>query len=115
MSSAPDPLTHAQRAAFATTEGDRVRALQPVSPLGPTDERPLIQDARDCYRLLAWAAALDGRDRGEYEAAAWWEALAPFGFAFEDARIAITRHYTRSRYPVMPADIIQIIEDGDLP
>ena len=62
------------------------------------------------YTLLALAAAYDGRVRGWGEAAAWREMFD--GWPVSDVRAAILTHYRTSRFPVTPADIIQIIEEG---
>ncbi len=62
------------------------------------------------YAVLMHAAALDGRQRGEYEAKAWLKAL--HGLPIDDVEQAITHHYRTSTYPVMPANIIQILEEG---
>lgn len=60
--------------------------------------------------LLAWAAGYDRIERGRYEAEAWLELL--HGLPVADVKDAITEHFRSSRYPVMPADIIRIIEEG---
>lgn len=107
-----DNRTHAERAAMGATAGDRGRAGQSDERAQEivSDRRPAIRTWRDTYNLLALAAAFDGRERGEYEARAWLKVLD--GFPIEDTEQAITEHYRSSRYPVMPADVLQIIEEG---
>lgn len=113
MSSEREPQTHAERAALGATAGDRERVGQAVERVeeSAADHRPVIRGWRDTFNLLALAAAFDGKERGQFEAEAWLTVLrdAPI----EDARAAITQHYRGSRFPVMPADIIQILEEGD--
>lgn len=115
MRSAHEHLTHAERAALAATAGDLARAGQAVALADESavDERPRLTTWEQMYALLMHAAGFDGRERGEYEARTWLKALD--GFAIEDVEQAITEHYRRSRFPVMPADVIQIIEEGVRP
>ncbi|MFD5599204.1 hypothetical protein ACFWHR_04020 [Leucobacter sp. NPDC058333] len=107
-------MTHAERAAAGRTAGDQARIGQALSPTDSeaADRRARVSSPDDCLRLLLWAAANDQRERGPGEATAWFEALQPYEFAFDDVKAAITKHYRRSTYPVMPANVIQIIEDG---
>ena len=107
--------THAQRAALGDTAGDRGRSEQSLSSIEepPADRRPAITTWEHTFSLLALAAAFDGRERGRYEAEAWLKVLR--GVAIEDVEKAVTEHYRSSRFPVMPADIIQIIEEGPNP
>lgn len=113
MHSASDPLTHAQRAAMGVTDGDQARAGQAVAQAAPnaSDHRPRITEPSHALALLTWAAGFDGRERGRFEADAWFAALE--GVVIEDARAAITEHYRRSRYPVMPADVVDHLEGGE--
>ncbi|WP_427870569.1 hypothetical protein [Leucobacter luti] len=112
MSSGREVLTHAERAALRATAGDQARVGQSVTPAPdrPLDRRPAIQQWEDVLAVLTWAAGYDRIERGRYEAEAWLEVLR--GLAVEDVKNAITDHYRRSRYPVMPADIIQTVEEG---
>ncbi|WP_024356708.1 hypothetical protein [Leucobacter chironomi] len=112
MNSEHDGKTHAERAALACTAGDQARLGQSVTLTGSeaADRRPRVASQKEAFELLAWAAAFDGRERGPYEAAAWAEAL--HGRPCEAVKDAITEHYRRSRYPVMPANVIEIIEEG---
>lgn len=115
MRSEHDGKTHAERAALGTTAGDLARVGQSVTLADSeaVDGRPRIEESLDAFRLLAWAAAFDGRERGDGEAFAWLEILR--GLVIEDVKTAITEHYRNSRFPVMPADVIQIIEEGGTP
>lgn len=108
-------MTHAERAATGCTAGDQARVGQALTPAdsGPSDRRPRIGSPGDCLQLLMWAAANDQRERGPGEAAAWFDALYPYQFAIADVKDAITEHYRRSTYPVMTANVIQIIEEGE--
>ena len=107
-------MTHAERAAAGCTAGDQARVGQALTLTGSeaADRRPRISSPGDCLQLLMWAAANDQRERGPGEAAAWFDALRPYRFAVADAKAAITEHYRRSTFPVMPANVIQIIEEG---
>ena len=112
MNSSDSTMTYAQRAAMSDTAGDRARVGQALTPLAESasDWRPVISTWEHTFQLLALAAAFDGRERGRYEAEAWLKALS--GHVIEDVERAITAHYRRSRYPVMPADVTDIIEEG---
>ena len=112
MSSERNPMTHAERAALGATEGDQARSGQDVATRSESgsDRRPRIRSWRDTFNLLALAAGFDGRERGEYEARAWLRVFD--GYVIETVENAITEHYRASRFPVMPADVIQIIEEG---
>ena len=105
-------MTYAQRAAMADTAGDRARVGQSLAPTreSASDRRPVIGRWEDTFQMLALAAAFDGRERGRFEAEAWLKALR--GYVIDDVEKAITAHYRRSRFPVMPADVIEIIEEG---
>ncbi|WP_336653054.1 MULTISPECIES: hypothetical protein [unclassified Leucobacter] len=112
MNSEHDGKTHAERAALACTAGDQARLGHSVSRTDSdaADRIPRVVFHEQAFELLAWAAAFDGRERGPYEAAAWAQAL--HGQPYEAVKDAITEHYRRSRYPVMPANVIEIIEEG---
>lgn len=112
MHSEPEHLTHAQRAALGCTVGDQSRAGQSVTLHSPeaADGRLRITTWKHTFSLLALAAGFDGRERGQYEAEAWLRLLE--GYFVVDVERAIESHYSVSRFPVMPADVIQIIEDG---
>lgn len=112
MKSEHESLTHAQRAALGDTAGDHARVGQAVTPTqeSASDRRPRIVVWPDALAALTWAAGYDRIERGNYEAQAWFEVLQ--GLPFADVKAAITEHYRRSTYPVMPANIIQIIEEG---
>lgn len=69
-----------------------------------------ISAVEETFALLVWAAAFDGVERGRHEAEAWLEVLR--GYDLAAAKAAITEHYRRTRYRVMPADVVQIIEEG---
>lgn len=106
------PKTHAERAATASTVGDEARAGQSVErPTENASNRRLVQSVDDVLTLLTWAAAYDRITRRRLEAEAWLETLR--GHPVEAVKHAITEHYSGSRYPVMPSDIIQIIEEGN--
>lgn len=113
MRSDHESLTHSQRAAMGATAGDIARAGQALAPVDESaaDRRPMLETWEQMYALLMHAAGFDGRERGEYEARTWLKALA--GLAIGDVEQAITEHYRHSRFPVMPADIIHIVEEGD--
>lgn len=97
---------------MGVTAGDLARVGQSVTLADSeaADRRPRIRQWQDTFNLLALAAAYDGRERGQYEADAWLRLLN--GFAIADVEKAIEVHYSTSRFPVMPADVIQLIEDG---
>lgn len=61
--------------------------------------------------MLTYAAAFDRIERGRFEVLAWIDALEEFEPA--DVKAAITTHYRQSRYPIMPADVIRLIEEGE--
>lgn len=105
-------MTSAERAALGATAGDHARAGQSVTRAGESaaDRRPVLETWQQTYAVLMHAAAFDARERGELEARAWLKALR--GLPIDDVEQAITQHYRTSRFPVMPADIIQIIEEG---
>lgn len=113
MSSEHEYLTHAQRAALGCTAGDQSRAGQSVTlhRSEVADRRPRITTWKHTFSLLALAAGFDGRERGQYEAEAWLRLLN--GYVVADVELAIEAHYSVSRFPVMPADVIQIIEEGE--
>lgn len=112
MRSEHDGKTHAERAALGATAGDKARAGQAVTlaDSDAVDGRPRLTEWGQMFALLIPAAAFDGRERGEYEAKTWLKALE--GFVIADIEGAITEHYRRSTFPVMPANVIQIIEEG---
>ena len=112
MNSSDDSLTFAERAALGRTAGDLARSGQDVVAVqeSAADRRPAIQDQATMFALLAWAAAFDQKERGQIEAQAWLEALR--GLPVEDVRAAITEHYRTSTFPIMPAHVIRILEEG---
>lgn len=58
--------------------------------------------------LLTLAAAVDGREVGQADVAAWHMIIGDLDFA--DARQALVEHYQDSRFKVMPADIRQRVK-----
>lgn len=117
MSSEREGMTHAERAAMGCTAGDRERRDQSVvrGDSRPVDRRPRIDSWQDTFNLLAYVAAFDGRERGEHEARAWFDALGPSRFAVEDARAAVAAYFRgpdRHRW-ITPGDVIHIIEEGE--
>ena len=112
VSSSDKPQTWAERAALGATEGDRARYGSEVT-LGSesrSDRRAEVHTVDDVLALLTWAAGFDRIKRGRMEAEAWLSILA--GFDGAEVRRAITAHYRGSRFPVTPADIVEIIEEG---
>ena len=105
-------MTHAERAAMGCTAGDQERVGQALTPADPgaSDRRPRISTWQQCLALLLIPAGIDGRERGEYEAKTWLRLLS--GYVIEDVENAIYEHYRRSIFPVLPANVIQIIEEG---
>jgi hypothetical protein len=116
VNSEPDGKTPAERAALACTAGDQARLSQSVTRTDSeaADRRPRIVSWQDAFNLLAYAAAFDGRVRGEHEARAWFDALGPSRFTVEDARAAVAAYFKgpdRHRW-ITPGDVIEIIEEG---
>lgn len=116
MNSEPDQLTHAQRAALRITPGDRERASRETMPArpDPVDRRPRISTQRDAFNLLGYIAAFDSRERGEFEAQAWLDALGPQQIAVDDAKRAVVAYFngpSRHRW-ITPGDVIEQIEEG---
>lgn len=99
---------------MGATPGDIARSGSQVAPVdeSASDRRAAISTVEQVLALLTWAAAFDRIERGRFEAEAWLAALE--GFGLETARAAVTEHYKRSRFPVTPADVIEIIENGDV-
>ena len=114
MQSDDRQLTHAERAAAVPTApaGAESGGLSAQGEIRPADRRLRVSGREDGFALLTWAAGFDQKSRGWAEAEAWAAAL--HGIPVDDARAAITVHYQRSPWPVMPAHIIRIIEDGDI-
>ena len=112
MLSAHDGMTHAERAAMGLTAGDLDRLGQSITLVGDaaSDQRPALETWEQMYALLALAAGVDNRARGEYEAKTWLKAL--HGYVIADVEAAIVEHYRRSQFEIRPANVIQIIEDG---
>lgn len=112
MNSGSDGMTHAERAALGATAGDQARVGLPVTLAAesPANRLPAIHGSGDVLTVLTWAAGYDRIERGQYEAEAWLEVLR--GYEINAVKLAITEHYRGSRYPVMPADILHLIEEG---
>lgn len=108
-------MTHAERAAAGCTAGDQERIGKSITLADSeaADSHPRIAEWEQMFALLLHAAGFDGRERGRYEAETWLKALR--GFVITDVELAITEHYRRSTFPVMPANVIQIIEEGEQP
>lgn len=116
MSSAHEHLTYAERAALGLTAGDLARAGQELAPHREraSERRPVLASRRDAFNLLAYAAAFDGRERGEHEAQAWLDALGPHQIAIADARAAIAAYFNgpnRHRW-ITPGDVLELVEEG---
>jgi hypothetical protein len=58
--------------------------------------------------LLTFAAAVDGRDVGKADVAAWHVVIGDLNFG--DAQQALVEHYQESRFRVMPADVRQRVK-----
>lgn len=112
MNSRHDGRTHAERAAAGATAGDMApgRYSVEMAQESPSETISAIGSIEETFALLVWAAAFDGVERGKHEAAAWLEVLR--GYDLAAAKHAITEHYKRTRYRVMPADVVTIIEEG---
>ena len=55
--------------------------------------------------LLTFASAIDGREVGQTDVAAWH--LIVGDLDFHDAHQALVEHYRNSRFKVMPADVLK--------
>lgn len=112
MHSQHEHLTHAERAALGLTAGDLARVGREVVPASDdaADRRLTVQSVDDVLALLTYAASFDDTKRGRFQAAAWLEVLR--GYPVDDVRDAITEHFRHSRYRIMPADVIEILEEG---
>ncbi|MEJ6489744.1 hypothetical protein PQI23_08425 [Leucobacter sp. USCH14] len=116
MHSAPEHMTHAERAAMGCTAGDQGRTGQAVARASSdaADRRPRVVGRRAAFNLLAYVAAYDSRERGEGEAVAWSDALGPYRIPVEDAQAAVRAYFlgpNRHRW-ITPGDIVELVEEG---
>lgn len=112
MNSQGEPRSHAERAAMGPLAHDGAfpGGLAVVGAESASDRRTGVQSEGEMIVVLSWAAGHDGRERGPLEAKVWLEQFR--GFDMQELRQAITEHYRRSRWPVMPSDVHEIIEEG---
>ena len=65
-------------------------------------------DVKDAARLLVVSAALTGKEPTREQAQAW--AVVLDDVPVSEAMDALREHYRVSRFPVMPADILAMVE-----
>ena len=63
----------------------------------------------DAAKFLTASSALTGREPTEEQAVVWSAVLDEI--SLEDALKALRSHYRRSRFPVMPADIVNHVNE----
>ncbi|WP_300733757.1 hypothetical protein [Pseudomonas sp.] len=81
------------------------------APESPLETILAISTLEQIRVLHVWATGFDGIIRGRVDAESWLAALE--GYDMNRVRAAITEHYRRNTWRVMPANIIEIIEAGE--